>query len=303
MDILGKISKCLSGPNGQSCLLYGAAGSGKSAISHSISEVYAKKGKLAASFFFSREDDQRSSTKDVIATIAYQLAINIPATKPFICDVLRQDETILHAVFENQLQKLVIEPLFSMPDTDSSWVIVIDALDECEDIIQMAQHIIAFIAPSSNRHFPIRFFITSRPEPRIRAVIENANQNNLLICYNLLDFEVDTDLRTFLAHRLQGIHQVRRHVMPGISSPWPPSDTLDTLVRKSSPLFIYASTVVKFVEDERAAPEKQLEIVLSIGETPNRRVHADLDQLYQRVLSMSPDCDLLQLVIGTIIFL
>ena len=305
VDILAKISECVSEPGVHSiCWLYGVAGSGKSAIAQSISELFAKKGKLAASFFFNREEDRRSSTEHVIATIAYQLAINIPNAKGPICEALKQDETILDTLFENQLQKLIIEPLRSLPtEPDSSWVIVIDAIDECKDVIRMAQLMAPITVPHSNGRFPIQFFITSRNEPHIRAMFMSMRGTIPTLSYDLQDFKADGDLRLFFENRLQEIRQERNHVMPGISSSWPLNNELEALVRKSSGLFIYASTVVKFIGDEHAIPDKQLEVVLSIADRPNTRIHADLDQLYKQVLSASPDLDQLKWVIGAIILL
>ena len=143
------------------------AGSGKSAIAQSISELLWNNPspkslpqvgpstelstcRLAASFFFNRQEKNRCSTERVVATIAYQLAVSIPGLKGSICDVLRQDETILDMVVENQLQRLILEPLRSLPQLESSLVIVVDALDECEDCIQMAQIITLLADPTSN---------------------------------------------------------------------------------------------------------------------------------------------------------
>lgn len=302
LDILAKISECLSGPGISSiCWLYGVAGSGKSAIAQSISEVLTEKGKLAASFFFNREDDQRSSTKHVIATIAYQLAINVPNAKGPICEALQHDQTILDTVFDNQLGKLIVEPLQSLPEPESPWVIVIDALDECGDVIRMSQLITTLAVLRSNGR--IQFFVTSRIEPYIRAIFTDTRRNISVLSYDLQDFKADDDLRLFFKNRLHEIRHVRSHVMPEISESWPSNDELDALVRKSSGLFIYASTVVKFIGSEHTIPDKQLEVVLNIAERPNARIHADLDQLYKQVLSTSPDLDQLRLVIGAIILL
>ena len=61
------------------------AGSGKSAILQTIAERFHASGGLAASFFFSRAAAQRRTETYLIATIASQLAMSIPSTKPFTC--------------------------------------------------------------------------------------------------------------------------------------------------------------------------------------------------------------------------
>ncbi|KAG8866013.1 F-box/WD repeat-containing protein 9, partial [Tulasnella sp. 332] len=58
--------------------LYGLAGTGKSTIAHTISEYCAAAGNLGASFFFSRDQADRTDGRRVFSTIAFQLAYYIP---------------------------------------------------------------------------------------------------------------------------------------------------------------------------------------------------------------------------------
>ena len=64
--------------------LHGAAGAGKSAIAQTIAERCQALNLLLASFFFSRSDPSRSHAKYLIATIAYQVAMNFPSTRALI---------------------------------------------------------------------------------------------------------------------------------------------------------------------------------------------------------------------------
>jgi len=97
-EVLNKILNWIEEAGDHSiCWLYGIAGSGKSAIAQSISERIGGE-KLAASFFFDRQQTERCRKEYIITTIAYQLAISIPALKRPICDAIMKDETILNAV-------------------------------------------------------------------------------------------------------------------------------------------------------------------------------------------------------------
>ena len=58
--------------------VYGPAGAGKSAIAQTIAEMCEEEMILLASFFFSRNDPSRSNVKPLIATIAYQIILNLP---------------------------------------------------------------------------------------------------------------------------------------------------------------------------------------------------------------------------------
>jgi hypothetical protein len=95
--------------------------------------------------------------------------------------------------------------------------------------------------------FPLRFFFTSRPEPRCSAIFGDTDN---ILYYNLHDFKPDSDIRFFLEHKLRAIRQERKHIMSGISTSWPSNDEADSLLKKSSGSFVYASTAVKFIGDK-----------------------------------------------------
>jgi hypothetical protein len=114
------------------------------------------------------------------------------------------------------------------------------------------------------------------------------------------------DIRVYLDGRLSRIARFF-----GLK-PWPSNKELDKLVELSSGLFIYASTVVNFIDDKNTSnPIQQLSTVLS---TPYIKLtatspHRHLDSLYLAVLreafpDISEDQQIrLQTVLGTNILL
>ena len=56
------------------------------------------------------------------------------------------------------------------------------------------------------------------------------------------------------------------------------------LTRKSSGLFIFASTLVRFIESEYHEPNKRLQLVLSEASNTTYEGHAGIDSLYSQVL-------------------
>src|SRR6267378_4262714 len=94
-EVIGHITQWIDGPSDQPiCWLYGAAGSGKSAISKTVAELYAGMNRLGASFFFIRGAGRRRRITSFIPTLAYHLAFSVPATKPYIESVLQSDHHI-----------------------------------------------------------------------------------------------------------------------------------------------------------------------------------------------------------------
>lgn len=115
--------------------LNGVAGSGKSAIAQTIAETCAERSQLIASFFFSRDKEDRRSTLRFFPTIALQLISSVPSLELAILSSLRlhSTTTIQSKNLCEQLQTLVIGPLLKLDQMSLPMVIIIDALDECED--------------------------------------------------------------------------------------------------------------------------------------------------------------------------
>ncbi|KAF9220801.1 hypothetical protein BS17DRAFT_847921 [Gyrodon lividus] len=116
------------------CWMNGRPGSGKSAVSQTVAENYAKQNRLAASFFFSRRDIERRTTRHFFPTIATQLLSSIPSLRPPVVAALEQDYMIPSKVLREQMEKLLLQPLSSgLHPPASPLLIIVDALDECDD--------------------------------------------------------------------------------------------------------------------------------------------------------------------------
>jgi hypothetical protein len=70
------------------------------------------------------------------------------------------------------------------------------------------------------------------------------------------------EVRTYLRHEFSRIHREHPNTLQKIPTPWPSPEILEILVEKSSGYFIYASTVIKFVDDEYSRPSQQLDIII-----------------------------------------
>lgn len=251
------------------CVLVGRAGSGKSAIARSVSENLANHQKLAASFYFNRQEIACSSKDLLVTTIAYQLATSVRGLKSPISDVITKDPTILKANFATQLRALLVEPLQSLPVVEygPSMVIIIDGLDECKDYADVVHLITTLTDSESTLHFPLRFLVTTRPEPSIPISFEQP-ERPVTLNFCLDDFDADADIHLFLERKLRYI-ALEHPNMSDVPLPWPSNEELVSLVAKSEHLFIYASTVVKFVADDDAFPQQRLKTILASDFAPD----------------------------------
>ena len=110
--------------------LRGPAGCGKSTIAQTIAERSAKKGRLGASFFCSRDIPDRRNLKLIFPTLARDLANRFPRFKTALANIIHSDSDLQNHGLTFQLEKFLAQPL---KETGLSCTIVVDALDECED--------------------------------------------------------------------------------------------------------------------------------------------------------------------------
>ena len=146
--------------------LYGGAGVGKLVIARAMAEILESRKELLAIFFFSRDDPSRNGMKFVVATLAYQITLSVPETRPLITSTIERDPLILHGPFERQFKKLMLEPLLQLSQQGVAYpaIIIIDGLDECLNHNERTILLRAISITASQYSAPLKFLITSRPE-------------------------------------------------------------------------------------------------------------------------------------------
>ncbi|PPQ79263.1 hypothetical protein CVT25_002733 [Psilocybe cyanescens] len=279
------------GPAMQNALimwLYGPAGAGKSAIAQSIAELCYEEGILIASYFFSRFDSTRNHPRSLIATIAYQISLSIPNFRERIKASIDHDPLIFDRSLSVQMSTLVIQPLQDYISSDTAAptrVIIIDGLDECEDR-QGQVEILATISKALQQHrLPFIFLVASRPEHDIKTAFGYGYLKDITARVPLDDeYRPSDDIRLFLQDSFTEIKEIHPF-RADIPDTWPDGDILESLVKKSSGQFIYASTVIKFVKSNRHRPPQRLEIVLGLRPVQRDMPFAELDALYMHILS------------------
>jgi hypothetical protein len=181
-----------------------------------------------------------------------------------------------------QLHKLIIEPL-----RDSSPpILLIDGLDEC-DVHRVQVKILRLVESAVGQHpNTFRFLVASRPEAHIREILDEPSFHRIRQSINVRQsFE---DIRKYLRDEFGRIHREHRDTMSRVPTPWPSPKVLETLVHKSSGYFIYASTVIKFIDDEYSRPTERLAAVQTLTPTNSDPPFEALDQLYTQILSGVP---------------
>ena len=224
--------------------LNGLAGTGKSTIAQTFAEMSFADGKLGASFFCSRDFEDRSNLRTIFPTLAFQLAHRHPLFREELLPILTASPDVGKESLCSQMEKLIVGPFET---THIPTLIIIDALDECKDE-EPASAILSILSRYVDRIPNVKFFITGRPEPRIRSGFRLAALQPITEVFKLHDVErplVDIDIKLFFRTCLTEVAKNRSHL--DVADDWPLSSDIGIICEKAAGLFIYASTVVKFV--------------------------------------------------------
>jgi len=277
--------------------LRGAAGAGKTAIAHDIAEWCGaeKQGLLLASFFFWRTDSTRNEIKPFIPTLAYGITQSVPAARSLIVKAVEFDPHIFSRSLEDQLFKLVLEPLIHLSEmptsSDLPHVIIVDGLDECVQPKEQKALLNLFVQALRHHKPRWRVLITSRPEQAIANLFDNAPLQNLSTVLKL--DRAHDDIRRVLIDNFKEIREThpRKRFIP---SSWPGSDAVNKLVRNASGQFIYASTVINYIKSDYDSPVNRLKSIMGTSaqnDEGQEMPFAELDSLYTHILSSARVAD------------
>ena len=196
---------------------------------------------------------------------------------------MQSDPGIFYKSLYDQMEKLIVQPL---AESAISTVIVIDALDECKGEEPVST--ILFVLGKFAMAIPkVKFFVTSRPETRVREGSRPPLPAGVMIQFSLHEAEpvqVSNDIRLFFEHRLP------RHTPHLELDSWPTDEHLDQLCEHAAGSFLFAKTSVRFIRNWSHDPRVLLDHLLespesSVFEGKTRLMETDtLDSLYMKIL-------------------
>ncbi|KAJ6474378.1 hypothetical protein C8R45DRAFT_385828 [Mycena sanguinolenta] len=260
--------------------LHGPAGAGKSAIMQTLCGDLEATGTFGGSFFFKRGHATRGNAKTLFATIAYQLALAVPCLRNPISQIVEKDPSVVVRSIATQMKTLISGPCRTHSNRHSM-IVLIDGLDECEENGVQQEILRVIQVPGPEYLAPLRFIIASRPEPHIHEMFDSPVYAGKYFSFNV-EKSFD-DVRKYLRDEFSRIH--RDHcTMRSVPSPWPSLDLLQDLVHKSSGHFIYAATIIKFIDDKDYRPTQRLRLVQDGNGTGSELAFNALDQLYMTIL-------------------
>ena len=259
------------------------AGTGKTTIAYTFSEILDKNQMLGATFFCSHQEHETSNTDLIFSTLAYQLAQHFPLVSQALVNILQKDPRAGFRIMHRQFTDLIMEPAkaaFSHSGAKSV-VIVIDALDEC--INQRAVADMLSIISQYAAGLPLKFFITSRPEQQIRKKFNQSKfePHSRFVLHEVEEDVVDADIEIYLRSRFKEIADESDKEVS--ADAWPSNEQLAILVHLADKLFIYAATVCEYVAGGGSI-EKHLEVATKASTNTLNGKTETLDNLYSHIL-------------------
>ena len=283
-EVLREIECWLNSKQGQRIFwLNGLAGTGKSTIAQTFAETSFGDGKLGASFFCSRDFEDRSNIQMIFPTLAFQLAYRYQPFRKELLQVLRGHRDVGQESLCSQMEKLIVRPFKT---TNVPTLIIIDALDECKDE-EPASAILSVLSRYMANIPNVKFFITGRPEARIRSGFRLKTLLPITEVFKLHEVKpevVDNDIKLFFQSQLADLTENRSDC--GSIGDWPSSSDIEILCKKAAGFFIYASTVIKFVATD-GLPTDRLALITSLPESTIEEGRSGVDQLYTKVLQQA----------------
>jgi hypothetical protein len=252
-------------------LIADAAGSGKSAIAHSVSHNAHDSGILVSSFFFDRLNREQSTTQHLLGSIIRGLCRLSAQARSMATDLLEKDDSYATAAPILQFNKLVL-PMAHLLPRDQPFVIVIDGLDEGFDLdlIKILREDVQRL-PSN-----FRIVLTSRPEERIMQHLQY--RWHIKRCdFSLTGRSSQPDIERYVHHELQ---ESAPHISISV-------ELRDSLIEKSEGVFLWTATVLNHVKHS-FEPVDELKRVLESKSTywaNNQNAGQKLDDLYAKILS------------------
>jgi len=237
------------------------AGTGKSTIARTVARKYFEQHQLGASFFFSRGGGDVGRADKFVTTIARQLASSIPSFQRAISEAIIERSDIASHALSDQWRQLILRPLCQLPSDScpSSYILVIDALDECDGDKNIGIILQLLAEARLLKTVRLRLFLTSRPETPIQNGfyhIPGAEHQDFVL-HNISSSIINHDIAIFLEHNLR-----RTRTAFHLPSGWPSEQEIAALGKNASGLFIWAATACRFIHAGKRFAADRLSLVL-----------------------------------------
>jgi len=294
-EIRRRIMDWANDRDGESILwVSGPAGTGKSTIARTMTYSFGVHGRLAATYFFKRGEQERNDSSRLFPTIASQLMARVPQFKTHVRNSMESrsldGKSVEIMPLGSQVEALLSAPLGKMDpgESDVTRVIVVDALDECtqqKDVHQIL-HLLSSLKTSET--VPLRVLLTSRPTRAIERSFNSLQREKTAFRrLDVIDKEFEKENTSDVTLFLQDSFERIKENNELIDKSWPAAEEMAHVISLATiprPLFIYAQTVCLFIDNGTGNPVTRLSELLEKSGSAGTQSHEQLDTMYNTVL-------------------
>ena len=190
---------------------------------------------------------------------------------PYVRKEVDSDPYIHQKPLKHQFEKLLLEPMLKLNKSSqpTMMIIVLDALDECDNLDDVKLVIYLLSQLQVSRSIKLKFLVTSRPELPLQLGFKDIDGTyEAIVLQEIPQPVIEHDITVFLEHDLAEIRRAYNQSVETdrqVPSDWPGTD-IQKLVDMAVPLFILAATICRFLRDRRLGrPQDQLQGFLQKG--------------------------------------
>ena len=257
--------------------LNGAAGTGKSAIAHTMALRFNQHNELGSFLSFDRTYLAERRHEKVFSTMARDLASQNPGFKQELANTIRERNWLKRTTdIIQQWEILLIKPSVHLP-TDHPILLIIDALDESGDG-QSRKHLLSILANRVIELPPnVRILLTSRPLDDILWALRSRVHVISKAIDDIPESSITRDIKSYIFERLALVDDF-----------FLDDNRLSLLVTRSEGLFQWAFVACEFIQgsssSKLSSSEKRFHKLTNSHATPS------LDALYATILKeICPD--------------
>ncbi|KAF9444222.1 hypothetical protein P691DRAFT_712211 [Macrolepiota fuliginosa MF-IS2] len=238
--------------------VHGQAGVGKSAIMRTLAEMVSPKTPCATLFLSHYSWPPRDDLEKVFPTLAYSLAAANGGYRKYIEERISLDPTFfLEKSPEQQFNQLFLIPFANrrVQTGLQRWVVLVDGLDECKNKGDDQRRIVDLLCNFILKHSedtPFVWVIASRTDGDLLFELKEKFQDHAAKFWEReitisSDDDAIRDILQYLRTEFPKIQKKYSNPPPNHPSNWPSEGDLLKVAKASSGLFVFASTLTKYI--------------------------------------------------------
>ncbi|KAF9445129.1 hypothetical protein P691DRAFT_710860 [Macrolepiota fuliginosa MF-IS2] len=249
--------------------MHGSAGVGKSAIMRTLAEMVSPHTSCVTLFLSRDSWPPRNDSKKVFTTLAYSLAV----VNGDYCGYVLSGTSHFPRELNQQFESFFLVPFTEghIEPGPKRCVVLLDGLDECKNADDQCR-IVGLICDSILHHngdIPFVWVITSRPEDHLIDTLLEIKEKFLDRPDEFWELKIPVNpdgatrnVERYLRAEFMNIREKHPESFPNSTSIWPSDGDFIRIAKASPGLFVFTSTVTKYVSVDN--PTSRLKLIMTL---------------------------------------